>query len=170
MAPKITDPATFLTNLITKKGKSELYGIYLTGVNILASATENYDYDVPLEKIEREVEQIFAQDPHDWNALLVETRRENSEIIFPISFIRGREPNTVYFVEEGHEMSAMVFIPTLLVEEFVTEVTFFQHLLREVASFAGKVATSIRFTIGAVSMDWDDLVEKGGAREVDIGF
>jgi hypothetical protein len=57
-----------------------------------------------------------------------------------------------------------------VVEEFVTEVTFFQHLLCNVANFAGKVPTSIRFTIGAVSMDWDDLVEHGGAREVDIGF
>jgi hypothetical protein len=43
-------------------------------------------------------------------------------------------------------------------------------LLCNVANFAGKVPTSIRFTIGAVSMDWDDLVEHGGAREVDIGF
>jgi hypothetical protein len=67
-------------------------------------------------------------------------------------------------------MSAMVFIPTLVVDEFVTEVTFFQHLVREVATFAGKVPTSVRFTMGAVSMDWDNLVERGGAREVDIGF
>jgi hypothetical protein len=75
----------------------------------------------------------------------------------------------VYFISEGHEMSAMVFIPTLVVPEFVTEVTFFQHLLREVASFAGKTPTSIRFTIGAVSMEWDELVERGCAREVDLG-
>jgi hypothetical protein len=170
MAPKITDPATFLTSLVTKKGRSDLYGVYLTGVNILASATENYDYNVPLESIEKDIHNLFAQDANDWNALLVETRRETEEIVFPISFIRGREPNTVYFLAEGHEMSAMVFIPTLIVEEFVTEVTFFQHLLRNVSSFAGKVPTSIRFIIGSVSMDWDDLVEKGGAREVDIGF
>jgi len=67
-------------------------------------------------------------------------------------------------------MSAMVFIPTLVVPEFVSEVTFYQQLLYEVASFAGKTATSIRFTIGAVSMEWDDLVETGCARQVDIGF
>jgi len=170
MAAKLTDPATFLTSLVTKKGRSDLYGVYLTGVNILASATENYEYPISLDSIERDIKNLFAQDPDDWNALLVETRRETEEVVFPISFIRSREPNTVYFLSEGHEMSAMVFIPTLVVEEFVTEVTFFQHLLRDVASFAGKVATSIRFTIGAVSMDWDDLVEQGGAREVDIGF
>lgn len=170
MSPKITDPNTFLTNLVSRKGRSDLYGVYLTGVNILASATENYDYPVSLESIEKDVQNLFAQDSNDWNALLVETRRETDEIVFPISFIRGREPNTVYFLVEGHEMSAMVFIPTLVVDEFVTEVTFFQHLLCNVANFAGKPPTTIRFILGAVSMQWDDLVENGCAREVDIGF
>jgi hypothetical protein len=170
MSPKLSDPNSFLTSLVTKKGRSDLYGVYLTGVNVVASATENYDYDVPLENIERDVQNIFAHEANDWNALLVETRRMADEIVFPISFIRGREPNTVYFIAEGHEMSAMVFIPTLVVDEFVTEVTFFQHLLREVALFAGKTATTIRFTVGAVSMEWDDLVERGCAREVDVGF
>lgn len=170
MSPKLSDPNSFLTSLVTKKGRSDLYGVYLTGVNVVASATENYDYDVPLESIERDVQNIFAHEANDWNALLVETRRMTDEIVFPISFIRGREPNTVYFIAEGHEMSAFVFIPTLVVDEFVTEVTFFQHLLREVAHFAGKTATTIRFTVGAVSMEWDDLVERGCAREVDVGF
>jgi hypothetical protein len=170
MSPKLSDPNSFLTSLVTKKGRSDLYGVYLTGVNVVASATENYEYEVPLEKIEKDVQNIFAHEANDWNALLVETRRMTDEIVFPISFIRGREPNTVYFIAEGHEMSAMVFIPTLVVDEFVTEVTFFQHLLREVAHFAGKTATTIRFTVGAVSMEWDDLVERGCAREVDVGF
>ena len=170
MAPKITDPNTFLTSLVSKKGKSDLYGVYLTGVNVTASATENYEYNVSLDQIEKDIKNIFAHESNDWNALLVETRREVEEIVFPISFIRGREPNTVYFLAEGHEMSAMVFIPTLVVDEFVSEVTFYQQLLREVASFAGKTPTTLRFTLGAVSMEWDDLVERGCAREVDLGF
>ena len=170
MAPKITDPNTFLTSLVSKKGKSDLYGVYLTGVNVTASATENYEYNVSLDQIEKDIKNIFAHESNDWNALLVETRREVEEIVFPISFIRGREPNTVYFLAEGHEMSAMVFIPTLVVDEFVAEVTFYQQLLREVASFAGKTPTTLRFTLGAVSMEWDDLVERGCAREVDLGF
>ncbi len=170
MAPKITDPNTFLINIVSRKGKSDLYGVYLTGVNILADASEDYGYPIPQESIEREVENLLLREGTDWNHLLVETRRNQDEVVHPISFIRGREPNTVYFISEGHEMSAMVFIPTLVVPEFVLEVTFFQHLLREVASFAGKTPTSIRFTIGAVSMEWDELVERGCAREVDIGF
>lgn len=170
MAPKLTDPNSFLTNLVSRKGKSDLYGVYLTGVNILANATEDYGYDLNPGAVEDSVRRLFAQDETDWNHLLVETRRSTEEIVFPISFIRGREPNTVYFLVEGHEMSAMVFIPTLVVEEFVTEVTFFQHLLCNVANFAGKTPTTIRFILGAVSMQWDDLVENGCAREVDIGF
>lgn len=73
MAPKLSDPNSFLTSLVTKKGKSDLYGVYLTGVNVVASATENYDYDVSLERIEKDVQNIFAQDANDWNALLVDT-------------------------------------------------------------------------------------------------
>ncbi len=170
MATKLTDPNTFLTNLVSKKGRSDLYGVYLTGVNVTANATEDYGYDVSIDQIESSIRRTFQQDETDWNHLLVETRRNLSDIVYPISFIRGREPNTVYFVTEGHEMSAMVFIPTLVVDEFVTEVTFFQQLLCEVARFAGKTPTTIRFTMGAVSMEWDELVERGCAREVDVGF
>jgi hypothetical protein len=170
MAPKLTDPNSFLTNLVSRKGKSDLYGVYLTGVNILANSTEDYGYDSDPSAVEDSVQRLFAQDEADWNHLLVETRRNTDETVFPISFIRGREPNTVYFLSEGHEMAAMVFIPTLVVDEFVTEVTFFQHLLCNVANFSGKTPTTIRFILGAVSMQWDDLVENGCAREVDIGF
>jgi hypothetical protein len=170
MAPKITDPNSFLTGLVSKRGKSDLFGVYLTGVNVLADATEDYGYGVPLSGIERDIRNMFARDENDWNRLLVETRLNNLELIFPISFYRGVEPVTVYFAVEGNEMSCMVFIPTLVVNEFVTEVTFFQALLKEVANFADKTPTSIRFTIGAVSMEWDDMVEHGHAREVDVGF
>ena len=170
MAPKITDPNSFLTSLVSKRGKSELFGVYLTGVNVLADANENYGYEVSVPDIERDIRNLFARDENDWNRLLVETRTNTDELIFPISFHRGVEPVTVYFAVEGTEMSCMVFIPTLVVSEFVTEVTFFQVLLKEVAQFAGKTATSIRFVIGAVSMEWDDLVEQGCAREVDVGF
>lgn len=170
MAQKLTDPATFLTNLVTKKGRSELYGIYLTGVSILASAIEDYGYQVPEDEVLREVNRLLSQDKEDWNELLVDTRRNRDETVFPISFLRDREPITVYFIVEGHEMSAMVFIPTLVVDEFVSEVTFYQYLLREVSHFAGKTATTVRFTLGSVSMEWDELVERGCAREVDVGF
>jgi hypothetical protein len=170
MAPRITDPYTFLASLVSKKGKSDLFGVYLTGVNVLADSTIDYGYGVSASEVERDLRSIFARDENDWNRLLVETRSGDTEIVFPISFLRGVEPVTVYFAVEGNEMSCMVFIPTLVVEEFVTEVTFFQALIKKVAHFAGKVNTSIRFTIGAASMQWEEMVEQGHAREVDVGF
>ena len=170
MAPKLSDPNTFLTNLVSRKGKSDLYGVYLTGVNVLADAQEDYGYPTSAEAISQEVHNLLDQEKSDWNHLLVETRRNVDEIVHPISFIRRREPNTIYFIVEGNDMSAMVCIPTLVISEFVEEVLFFQALIREVASFAGKTPTSVRFIIGSVSMEWDDLVESGCARKVDVGF
>lgn len=170
MAPKITDPNTFLSNLVYRKGKSDLYGVYLTGVNILASATENYEYDVPLASIEKEVEHTFLRDVDVWNQVRVATRLNNDEVVFPISYIRGREPITIYFVVEGNDMGAMVFIPTLVVSEFVTEVTFYQELVKSMAKFAGKTPTTIKFTLGVASAEWDEMVDQGHAREVDMSF
>ncbi len=170
MAPKISDPLNFLTNLLTSKGKSDLHGIHLVGVSLLAEANQDYEYDVSQGLASSEVFQLLSRESVEWNELLVATRIDVHETVYPISFLRQREPITVYFLTEGIEMSAMVFIPTLTISEFATEVTFYQHLLREVALFAGKTPTSIRFTICAVSMEWDEVVERGCAREVDIGF
>jgi hypothetical protein len=113
---------------------------------------------------------LLRQDEDDWNRLLVQVRRDRDQIVFPIVFLRNLEPVTAYFIVEGNEISLSVSIPTLVLTEFVTEVTFFQHLLRTVALFAGKNSSTVRFTLGAVSMQWDELVERGCAREVDIGF
>ena len=170
MSPKITDPKSFLAGLVSKRGKSDLFGVYLTSVNVIADALEDYGYDVSYERAENELINLIAREEKDWNRLLVETRTDEEQIIFPISFHRGNEPHTVYFICEDHEMSCMVFIPTLLVEEFVTEVTFFQHLLRYVAKFAGKNPSTIRFTIGSVSMEWSELVSQGHAKEVEVGW
>jgi hypothetical protein len=170
MAQKISDPNSFLLGLVSKKGRSDLYGVYLTGVNVLADALTDYGYEVSRSAIDKEITNVFARNEAKWNEILVETRRNQDEIIFSIAFLRGVDDVTVYFAVEGIEMSCMVFIPTIVVSEFVTEVTFFQELLKEVAYFAGKTPTSVRFTIGAASMEWDDLVEKGHAREVDVGF
>lgn len=170
MTQKHTDPFTFLRNLVTKKGKSDLLGVYLTGVNVVADATANYGYEVNLYQVEKYLDQVLSKEEAAWNKILVGTRRNTDEIVHAFSFERGEELVTVYFLSEGHEMSTMVFIPTLLVTEFVTEVAFHSEMLRRVASFAGKTPTSVKFTLGAAFMDWDDLVEQGCAREVDVGF
>ena len=170
MTKTISDPLSFLTNLLTNKGRSDLYGIYLTSVAVLAECETDYGYGVSESSIEAEVESLLRREEDDWNRLMVQVRRDRDQIVFPIVFLRNLEPVTVYFVVEGNEISLSVSIPTLVLTEFVTEVTFFQHLLRTVALFAGKNPSTVRFTLGAVSLQWDEVVERGCAREVDVGF
>jgi hypothetical protein len=168
MTAKITDPATFLRQLVTRKGRSDYDGVILTAVNVQADALEDYGYEVSILDIERDIRNLFARDENDWNRLLVGTRQTETEIVHPISFIHGTEPTTIYFITEDHFMSAMVFLPSVMLDEFAYEVTLFQQLLRKVASFAGKAPDSLRFTIGVAIAAWDDLVEQGHAQEVEI--
>ena len=168
MAPKITDPDSFLRQLVTRKGRSDYDGVVLTAVNVQADALEDYGYAVSIFDIERDIRNILARDENDWNRLLVGTRQSEIEIIHPISFIHGTEPTTIYFITEDHFMSAMVFLPSVMLDEFSYEVTLFQQLLRKVSSFAGKEPDSLKFTIGVAIAGWDDLVEHGHAQEVEI--
>jgi hypothetical protein len=170
MALKIADPVTFLRNLVSKKGKSDLWGVYLTCVNVVADSQIDYEYEESPEDIQRAMKNLFAVEVADWNQLLVDTRIDESEIVHPIAFLHCGEPVTVFFITEGHEMSCSVAIPKLCVDEFYFDVVFFQALLKKVASFAGKNASMVRFLIGAASLDWDHLVERGEAEEVTVGF
>jgi hypothetical protein len=170
MTQKYTDPYTFLRNLVSKKGKSDLLGVYLTGVTVVADVSDVYGYDLTSEWLVKTVEDLQKKEEANWNKLLVSARRNADDIVHTFTFSRLGEPVTMYFLAEGREMSAMVFIPTLLVTEFVSEVAVYSQLLTQVAAFAGKTPTSVKFTLGAALMDWDDLVEQGCAREVDVGF
>jgi hypothetical protein len=167
---KIADPVTFLRNLVAKKGKSDLFGVYLTSVNVIADSHTDYSYDVSIDEIDKCVKKLLTGETADWNKLLVDTRLEESEIVHPIAFHHCAEPVTVFFITEGHEMSCSVAIPKLTVEEFSFDVVFFQALLQKVSQFAGKVATTVRFHIGVASLDWSELVERGEAQEVTVGF
>jgi hypothetical protein len=170
MALKITDPHSFLHNLVSRKGKSDLYGVTLTAVSVVADAHIDYEYEVDKVSIEKDLKSLLTREKGDWDSLLVETRMNKLEMVFPISFIHGTEPITVYFISEDHDMSCMVFIPTLSVDEFKYEVVFYTALLKEVAAFAGKTPTIVRFTLGSASVEWDDLVERGNVQEVTVGY
>ena len=170
MPQKIADPVSFLRNLVAKKGACDLFGVYLTSVNVIADAQLNYGYEVSEEDVKRSVRALFSGEKADWNQLLVDARTDDSEIVHPIAFHHCGEPVTVFFISEGHDMACSVAIPKLDVDEFYFDVVFFQALLKKVASFAGKSATLVRFLIGAASLDWDHLVERGEAEEVTVGF
>ena len=61
MALKIADPVTFLRNLVSKKGKSDLYGVYLTSVNVVADSQIDYEYEAPPDDIARALKNLFLQ-------------------------------------------------------------------------------------------------------------
>jgi len=165
---KIVDPHSFLRNLVLRKGRSDVDGVVLTAVNVQADALENYNYSNPHWDIKREIHRFFEQDRADWDRLLVDTRQNETEIVHPISFIQGTEPVSIFFITEGYDMSALVFLPSVMLDEFPYEVTLFQQLLKEVASFAGKAPNSLKFVIGVAIAGWDDMVERGEAQEIEI--
>jgi hypothetical protein len=165
---KIVDPHSFLRNLVLRKGRSDVDGVVLTAINVQADALENYNYSNPHWDIKREIHRLFEQDQADWDRLLVDTRQNETEIVHPISFIQGTEPVSIFFITEGYYMSALVFLPSVMLDEFPYEVALFQQLLKEVASFAGKAPSSLKFVIGVAIAGWDDMVERGEAQEIEI--
>ncbi len=169
MSQKITDPYAFLRNLVAKKGKSDLEGVYLTSVNVSADANQDYGYAFSETTVSMDL-RVIRMDKAAWDNLLVSTRKQPNDIVYSIAIQYTSHPVLLCFLVDGSEMSCNVSIPTLALDEFVTQVTIFQRLLKEVAEFAGKIPTSVRFSIGVVTIYWDDLVEYGEAQEVDVGF
>ena len=102
MALKIADPVTFLRNLVSKKGKSDLYGVYLTSVNVVADSQIEFDYPVTPEETDKALKNLLSGEAADWNQLLVQVRTDESEIVHPIAFHHCGEPVTVFFITEGH--------------------------------------------------------------------
>lgn len=170
MALKITDPHSFLKNLITKKGKSELDGIYLPHVNVVAEALTDYGYSNDSYNAEREVENFLRRESAKWNDLLVGARRYDAELVHHIVYEQYGQSLMLMFVTEGNEISLSVSIPVLDLDDLVNLVTFQQFLLKEVAHFVGKSPTQIRFVAGVAMLRWQALVESGHVTEVDVGF
>jgi hypothetical protein len=170
MTQKFIDPYSFLRNLLTKKGKSDLEGVYLASVNVAADVQTDYGYEISSYDVERRVRKFYESDSAEWNALLVSMRRFPLEIAHSFVLKEKPHPTMVTFISDGSELSCNVCSPSLVLDEFVTEVAVFQQLTQEVAKFAGKIPTTLRFSFGVVTVFWDDLVEWGEAREVDVGF
>ena len=168
MAFKLGDPVPFLQNLVIKKGRSDLEGVYLTNATVVASATEDYGYEFDTSRVDRDLESLWRSE-RAWNDLVVALLRE-AQTTEHISFAYGTEQSIMQFFQEGHELSAHVYIPEVDAGTFVYDVTFFSSLLCDVARFTGKKPTTVRFTIGYCLLYWDDMVKRGEAQEIDVGF
>jgi len=170
MTQKFIDPYSFLRNLLTKKGKSDLEGVFLSSVNVTADVQADYEYEFCANEVDRRVQKFYDYDSAAWNELLVSMRRYPSEIVHSFVVKGHPYPTMLTFISDGADLSCNICTPSLVLDEFVTEVAVFQQLTKEVAKFAGKIPTTLRFSFGVVTVPWDDMVELGEAREVDVGF
>ena len=165
---KISDPHTFLKNLLVKKGRSDLEGVILTGVNISADALSDYEYEISQEIVEKDINIFFDKERVKWDRFLVNIRTNPHELIYPITLHRRFDEVTVFFLTTLYDISCLVFIPVVLLDEFEYEVALFQKILKEVAGFASRTPDSIKFTIGMAMTSWDEMVELGHAEEIEI--
>ena len=169
MAQKITDPATFLRNLVVRKGTSDRLGVYLTSVNVVADAQTEYDYEVKPENVKFELRMLTKGTYEQaWNSFVVNALEEEEEIVHSLTFPYLVESVTLFLLTEGNELSCSVFLPKAEVSEFPFDVIFFQALLKKLAKLTSKYATNIRFHVGLATIAWDDMVEQGHAQEVEI--
>lgn len=169
MAQKITDPVTFLRNLVVRKGTSDRLGVYLTSVNVVADAQTEYDYDVNSGHVQLELKRLTKGNyEQEWNSLVINSLEEEEEIVHSLTFPYLGESVTLFFLTEGNELSCSVFLPKTEVCEFPFDVVFFQILLSKLAKLTSKYATNIRFHVGLATIAWDDMVEQGHAQEVEI--
>ena len=168
MALKLGDPVQFLQNLVIKKGRSDLEGVYLVNASVVASASEDYGYEYDTTQVERDLENMWTRE-RAWNDLLVALRRDGKTTEH-ISFTYGSEQSIMQFFQEGHDLSAHVYIPEVDAGEFVYDVTYFTTLLSDVARFTGKNPTTVKFTLGYCLLCWSDMVKRGEVQEIDVGY
>lgn len=165
---KISDPHTFLKNLLVKKGKSDLEGVVLTAVCISADALTEYEYEISQEIVEKDINTFLDKERVKWDRFLVNIRTNPHELIYPITIQRQFDEVTIFFLTTLYDISCLVFVPVVLLDEFEYEVAFFQKILKEVAGFASRTPDSIKFTIGMAMTSWDEMVELGHAEEIEI--
>ena len=164
----MNDPVTFLKNSLTKRGKTDPKGVYLTNLSITADAGADYGYDEPsggvAQLVRREIDEGDG-----WGKLLIQIRRQpESEIHRTLDGPFGK--CIIQFIPEDHDLSCNVFIARLEVNNFEYCVRVFQEFLKSFAEFAGLTPTYVRFTVGVALYTWPQMVEDGVAEEREIEY
>lgn len=158
------DPVTYFNNQITKRGKSDKYGVYLTNLSLLFEATEDYGYT-----------EVCRRSGLD-DKFLVQIRED---AILSQDVVRARFTSEtticghtcgITFIAEDHDAYLLCMMPELNRENLPNVVFSLQSTLRYLAQFAGKTPTTVRVIIGVATMSWDDMVDQGYAAEVEVGW
>jgi len=162
----LSDPSSYLHNLVAKNGRSDINGVVLREISVGATQ-EDYGYVVDYQTVRDRVHQDLEFDRCIWDPVLVNLRRKShSEVVIGL----GTIPEMRQFMIDGIDLSMIATLPEINVADFEDIVVHSQVLLRAVAEFAGLVPTTVRFNIGCATLDWDDLVTQGHAYEVEVGF
>lgn len=165
----MNDPVTFLKSSLTKRGKTDPKGVYLTNLAVTAKADTDYGYEKnmacnPAQLVSKELEQY---DP--WEKMLIALRRNPEKEIH--QNITGPFGSCIIqFIPEDHDLSCTVFIPRLDVGNFDYCVCVFQEFLKAFAKFAGLTPTHVRFNIGVALYPWHQMVEDGEAEERELSY
>lgn len=184
MTKKPTEPVSYLRNLVHKRGKSVAEGVYFPYPVVTFSASDYVGDAAPLgwpsaaetdkgnpeefavKCFNNEVED-FANS-NDWNEILVRLRKETDWCIEAI--VAGGGGDLLEFMVDYHDLSLRVISPVLSTEDFEFNARFHKKLLKKVAAFAGKNPSTIRFAAGMAFSPWDEVVDYGEARAVDVSY
>jgi len=166
MAQTYKDPHSYLNESLVKRGKSGHQEVYLTHVTVVAEAEADYGYRVSPQKFDFFAPLGNYYNSPEWLILLVSLRSQGTDTQRTIIF----DQTTFQFLPEGSHLSLNIFFPERNVETFDYDVLAAQDMLREVAKFAGKIPTTIRFNLGLVKKSYETMVEDGEVEELEFSF
>jgi hypothetical protein len=183
MSKKPTDPVTYLRSLVHKKGKSVKDGVYFPYPTVTFSVSDDIGSgelatwlkgrptdmspeDYAIRCFNGEEDAFASRD--DWNEVLVRLRKESNWCVEAL--VTGGGENLLEFMVDYHDISLRVVSTMLFTEDFEFTAKFHKQLLIKVAAFAGKTPTTVRFSAGSAFSPWDEMVDYGEARAVDVGY
>lgn len=165
MAQNHKDPNSYLNDAVVSRGKSARFGVYLTNVTVVAEANQDYNYKIFSQASELDnpfPDWNFESSLIEWFLALIRLRSNKQE---DASFTVGGR--IFQFLVEGSVVSLNVFQPEAFVDSFQYDVSHAQQLLRMVADFLGKSATTVRFNIGKAHKSWTEMSDEGDVQEFD---
>jgi hypothetical protein len=160
----MNDPVTFLKSSLTKRGKTDPKGVYLTNLVVSAEAEADYGYEKNIAANPAQLVRLAMEEYEFWEKMLISIRK-NPEREIHQNITGPFGSCIIQFIPEDHDLSCTVFMPRLELGTFDYSVCIFQEFLKEFAKFAGLTPTYVRFNIGVVLYPWAQMVEDGFAEE-----
>lgn len=167
MSQNYKDPKTYLSDSITKRGKSGPEGVYLTSVTVVAESCHDYGYELPFQPCSP-ITPPQGVDQFDWYSALVRLRGDHLQ--FPVHIRTEIYDQFLQFIPEGGVLSLSVNLPKIEAEHFGGVVSYCQDILNVASNFTSKLPTHVRFSIGYAHRLWEEMAESGEVEEQDFTY